>query len=302
MKVVLIHNSYQQPGGEDVVFDQEREMLVRHGHEVVAYRRSNWEVEGYRGLKRLSLMADSVWRNSSKQEIDQLLRVEKPDLVHVHNTFVMMSPSIYSACQERETPIVQTLHNYRLFCPGGTFFRDGRVCEDCVTHNLWHSVAHGCYRHSRLATTSVVLMLTVHRQQQTWSEDIDAYIALTKFAKKKFVKAGLPEDKIAVKPNFVYPDPGMRTNRRGEYALFVGRLSPEKRVTTLLAAWSRLRSDIRLRVLGGGPEREQLEKEAIAAAGDKVTFEGHVSREQIIQAMHGARFLVSRASGMKIFR
>ena len=227
MKILLVHNSYQQPGGEDVVFQQERELLDRAGHEVLTYCRSNWEIAGYSALKRLGLIGRVTWARDSRREIASLLHSQKPDLVHVHNTFLMVSPSIYSACREADIPVVQTLHNYRLLCPAANFFRHGRVCEECLEHSLWRSVLHGCYRKSRTETSAVALMLVVHRWRHTWTRGVNCFIALSEFSRQKFIEGGIPTEKITVKPNFVIADPGCRA-RGGEYALFIGRFSPEK--------------------------------------------------------------------------
>lgn len=291
MKVILVHNSYQQPGGEDVVFEQERHLLERVGNTVVTYKRSNWEVRSFSGFHQIQLLTKSIWAADSRREIARLLALEKPDLVHVHNTFVMVSPSIYSACHEAGVPVVQTLHNYRLFCPGATFFRDGHVCQECLEHGLWRSISHSCYRNSRKATAGIVLMLAFHQRRHTWNQDIRSYIALTNFARNKFIEGGLSADKIFVKPNFVFPDPGLQRHD-GDYVLFVGRLSPEKRVSTLLAAWALLRRRIPLLVVGGGPERAELEREATLKGLHEIVFHGQLSREQTWAAMRRARFLV----------
>jgi glycosyltransferase involved in cell wall biosynthesis len=291
MKILLVHNSYQQPGGEDVVFEQELELLKRAGHTVIAYRRSNWEVDAYQGIRRLDLMRNTIWSKDTRKEFSSLLLQERPKLVHVHNTFVMVSPSIYSACQEAGVPVVQTLHNYRLFCPAANFFRDGRICKDCVEHSLVHAVKHRCYRGSRAATATVALMLAVHRQRQTWIRDINRYIVPSAFARTTVVEAGLPANKVFVKPNFVHPDPGARANLGGDHVLFVGRLSPEKRVSTLLAAWTRIRQRIPLVIIGGGSDRPQLEREAVRENLD-IRFHGQMPRQQTLAAIRQARFLV----------
>jgi glycosyltransferase involved in cell wall biosynthesis len=291
VKILLVHNSYQQPGGEDVVFDQERQMLETAGHQVVLYGRSNWEVDGYRGLQRIGLAKSTVWASDVKHEFLRLLREERPDMVHVHNTFVMISPSIYSACYEERVPVVLTLHNYRLLCPAATFFRDGAVCEECVDSSLLRSVQHACYHGSRATTAVLATMLAVHRARGTWTREISCFIALTEFSRERFVAGGLPPDKIFVKPNFVHPDPGSRSGD-GEYALFVGRLSPEKRVSTVLAAWKRLRISIPILVIGGGPDRPQLEAQAHQDGLQNIRFLGQVPREQTMAAINRARFLV----------
>src|SRR6202521_454819 len=291
MKILLVHNTYQQPGGEDVVFDQERQLLESAGHQVVTYCRSNWEIAGYSALKRLELVKHMVWATDTRREIASLIRQEKPDLMHVHNTFLMVSPSVYAACRLASIPVVQTLHNYRLLCPAAMFFRDGGVCEECLEHGLWRGVLHGCYRDSRAATSAVALMLTVHRWLATWSESVDCFIALSEFSRRKFIEGGIPAEKIAVKPNFVYADPGCRA-QIGEYALFVGRLSPEKRVVTLLAAWQRLQVHIPLRIVGGGLERARLEAQAAQIGPVDIRFLGQLRREEVMSVLKGARFLV----------
>ncbi|MGI9072218.1 MAG: glycosyltransferase [Bryobacteraceae bacterium] len=292
MKLLLVHNSYQQPGGEDVVFEQECQLLERAGHTVIRYQRSNWEAQTYSGLKRIQLAARTVWSEDTRQDLVGLLDREHPDVVHAHNTFMMISPSIFSACQDAEVPVVQTLHNYRMYCPAGTFFRDGHVCEECVDHSLRRGVAHGCYRGSRAATATIALSISVHRKRHTWTREVDCYIALTEFARGRFLRAGLPSEKVFVKPNFVHPDPGMQRNGEGHYALFVGRLS-EERVRTMLSAWSRLRIPrIPLVIIGGGPELERLQEETVRRGLNEVSFRGPLPRDEAIAAMHGARFLV----------
>ncbi len=291
MKIFLVHNSYLEPGGEDVVFQRESQLLKSAGHEVLEYRRSNHEIEQYSCVRRLGLLSRTVWARDTWREFRDLLHHDRPDIVHVHNSFLMISPSIYSACCDQNVPVVQTLHNYRLLCPAASFFRDGKPCEDCVTQGLWRGIQHGCYRDSRMATASVAIMLAVHRKRKTWVQMIDRYIALTEFARSKFVNAGLPQDKITVKPNFAYPDPGTRTCD-GSYALFVGRLSPEKGIYTLLDARCRSSVDLPLRIIGDGPSSAQLQSRVAASATKKIMFIGRVPQPQVISAMKEARFLV----------
>jgi len=274
-----------------VVFEQERRMLERHGHRVTIYCRSNHEVNAYSGLKRAVLVKQAVWASDSRKEFARILGREKPDIVHVHNTFVMVSPSIFSVCEESKVPIVHTLHNYRLFCPAGTFYRHGRVCEECVEHSLLRSVRHRCYRNSLSATTVTALMLGVHRTLQTWSQPMHHYIALSDFARGRFVQSGLPEEKVFVKPNFVYPDPGLREDK-DNYAIFVGRLSPEKRVGTLLQAWEKTSNRFPLIILGGGPEHEELQATIRRKGLSRVQLAGHSPREKTIAAIRSARVLI----------
>jgi glycosyltransferase involved in cell wall biosynthesis len=291
MKILLVHNSYQQHGGEDVVFQQERELLRGGGHEVITYEKNNHDaMEEARGSTIL-LGSRSIWAISSRNEVRSILRQHKPDIVHVHNTFVMISPSIYSVCKEEGVPVVQTLHNYRLVCPAATLFRDGKICEECVEGGIWKSVLHGCYRDSRAATATVALMLTTHRLLGTWEHLIDRYIALTEFARRKFVAAGLPEEKISVKPNFVIADPGDRS-ALGRFALFVGSLSEAKGVWTLLHAWQTNRLSIPLRIVGDGPLKEQLVAFAKQNQLTNVSFTGQLPHCRVLSLMKKARCLV----------
>ena len=273
MKILLIHNTYQQPGGEDVVFEQERRLLQQYGHQVTSYERSNHEIEQLSLSEKLGLVTRIIAADDSKLAIRKILDKFQPDLVHAHNTFIMISPSIYEACGEAGVPVLQTLQNYRLLCPAALHFRNGHVCEECPEHGLLRSVLHGCYRDSRLETAPVAFMLKVHRERGTWANAVTGYVVATEFARQKFIDGGLPPEKIYVKPNFVDPDPGERV-LPGDYALFVGRLAPEEGLPTLLAAWSKLKSSIPLVIAGDGPMRSTLEREVEKNNLRQVTFAG----------------------------
>jgi len=185
------------------------------------------------------------------------------------------------------------LHNYRLLCPAANLFRNGSVCEECLEKSLWQSVRYGCYRDSRRATAAVALMLAVHRARQTWTRGVTRYIALTEFARSKFVQAGLPAEKISVKPNFLHPDPGFRNGANsGDYAVFVGRLSREKQLNTVLSAWTLLCDRMPLVIVGDGPERQDLESQAVRNNLTSVQFRGLVPHDDALAIMRGARLLI----------
>lgn len=291
MKILVVHNRYQHWGGEDVVFDQECAMLRNAGHEVVTYLRTNDDVAEFTGMRRLELVPQTIWASDSRAEFETLVRREKPDLVHVHNTFIMISPAIFSVCEKAGIPVVQTLHNFRLMCPAATFFRNGHVCEDCPKMGLWEGIRHGCYKESRSATAVVASMIAVHRKLGTWTKPLHFYIALTQFSRQKFIEAGLPPERIFVKPNFVDPDPG-GTREKDIYAVYAGRLSPEKCVDALIEGWECAKSRFPLVILGGGPEREKLEQMVRARKLDGVLFRGQVPRAEVINNIRRARFLL----------
>jgi glycosyltransferase involved in cell wall biosynthesis len=287
MKILLVHNQYQQLGGETVMFEQEKDLLERAGHQVLTYCRSNFEAESYSGLRRITLVKNICWSSDTKEQVSRLLRQEKPDVVHVHNIFMMISPSLFAACREAHVPVVQTLHNYRLLCPAINFLRDGKVCEECAEHSLWRGIEYGCYRNSRAATATVATMMTLQRQRQAFP---DVFVAVSEFSRNKFIQGGIPAEKIVVKPNFVYPDPGERSTA-GDYALFAGRLTEEKGLDTLLRAWKRL-PNIPLKIVGDGALLERVQRKANSLRLTNVTFQGRLSRDLAIQAIKASKFLI----------
>ena len=291
MKIIVVHNFYQQPGGEDVVVAAETSLLEKNGHTVNRYLRSNDEVAAMTGAKRVLLVKDMIHSARSKLDLARLLRDTKPDVVHVHNTFMRISPSIFEACRDAAVPTVHTLHNYRLLCPGWSLSRDGAICEECLDHGLSRSVLHGCYRNSRLMTAAVALMLQAHRLSGTWDKTVDSYVALTNFARDKFIQGGLPAATIHVKPNFLDFDPGERSSS-GRYILYVGRLSEEKGVELLLEAWEKALVTKDLMIVGDGPLRSQLEARACSKNLRNVTFAGWQNRTAVFDALRNAAALV----------
>ena len=298
MKIVLVHNRYQRPGGEDRVFEAEGELLRRNGHEVTEYAAHNDDVAS---LGLVALAGKTIWNRDTTRGMREIFQRVRPDVVHVHNTLPLVSPAVYYAARAGGVPVVQTLHNYRLLCPGGLLQRGGHVCESCVGRAVaWPAVVHGCYRHSRAATSVVAAMLAMHGGGGTWQRYVDVYIALTEFARAKFIEGGLPREKVVVKPNFVCREPVARGGD-GEYALFAGRLSPEKGVRTLLAAWRSV-AGLPLKVAGDGPLRDELagyvETEGLAG---RVELLGWRTGEEVLELMRGARLLVLPSEWFETF-
>lgn len=300
MKILLCHNYYQHAGGEDSEYTAERELLTHFGHQVLEYVRRNEEIQTYGLLSKASLGLQTVWDDKSVRQIQDLLRRERPEIVHFHNTFPLISPAAYYPCHEAGVPVIQTVQNYRLACPAASLYRNGHPCRECLDHSLWHGVLHKCYRQSMPATATVALMLAFHRWRKTWLEMVDNYIVPTEFVQSRLVEAGLPAKKITVKGNFVYPDPGMRAGA-GNYAIHVSRLVHEKGVRTLLAAFERLPRTIPLRIVGDGPLRSELEERKTHANLSEICFEGWLPRQQGVQMIAGARFLIAPSEWFEPF-
>lgn len=296
MRVLLAHNAYQQRGGEDFAVEREIELLRERRHQISTVFVSNDDISN---MSRARLAADTLWSSSSKRSLKERLQSERPDVVHFHNILPLISPAAYYAAHSEGVPVVQTLHNYRLLCPNAQFFRDGGACEDCLGKPVpWPGVVHACYRESRAASGVVAGMLTVHRFLKTWTQKVDVYIALTEFARQKFIEGGIPAEKVAVKPNFVNPDPGPGEGKGG-YALYVGRLSEEKGVGTMLRAWELLGDRMPLKVVGDGSLAERVSGAVERSSG--VEWMGQIPGEQVTELMKDAAFLVFPSTWYEVF-
>lgn len=276
-RVLVVHNAYQHRGGEDAVVESEIELLRSHGHAVETYFRSNDDVGG---MSSLDMARHTLWSPRTQHDLAELIRRFKPDVIHAHNTFPLISPSLYWAAERAGVPVVQTLHNFRLMCLNALFLIEGKVCEDCMGHLPWRGVARACYRGSRAASAAMAGMLMLHHGLGTYRNKVARYIALNGFCRDKFIEGGLPAGRVVVKPNFVdftAPDPVPRSG-----LLFVGRLSVEKGVVTLAAAMVRL-PDAQLRVAGDGPEAGLLD--GVAGVSRLGSLPGEAVRQEMVRAM-----------------
>lgn len=287
MRILQVHNFYQQPGGEDQVFEAEHSLLTSRGHLVTQYSVHN---EAVKTISTIQLAVKTFWNSETYRSIRQLIREKSIQLVHAHNTLPLISPSLYYAAAAEQVPVVQTLHNYRLLCPAATFYRNAQVCELCLHKSLkYPAVIHRCYRHNGMASATVAGMLAVHALGGTWKSKIHTYIALTDFEKSKFIEAGFPAAKIIVKPNFLAVDPGSGSGS-GHYAVFVGRLTPEKGLGTLLQVWENHSDLLPLKIAGDGPMRCEIESRAHALPN--VEYLGLRDRSQVMELLKNALCLV----------
>lgn len=286
MKVLQIHTQYRQPGGEDTVASNEATLLRNAGHTVIEHREQN--PPGH--LAAAGDMIRSPWSPAAARRVRDLVRVHQPDVTHIHNTWYHLSPSVFRAARQAGSPTVLTLHNYRLACANAMLLRDSKPCELCVTsQNAWHGVRYKCYLDNYAQSFASAATISFNRRRGTWRKDVDLILALTEFARQRFVESGIPEARITVKPNFAL-DPGPRTQpvEDSDVVLFVGRLTPEKAPDVLLDAWERARVDHRLEVIGIGPLEADLRRRGLPG----VSLLGQIDTASMRAKMLSARALV----------
>lgn len=293
MRVLMVHNYYgsSAPSGENKVFESEVALLRSRGNDVLEFCRNSDEIrkQGVLGVARGAF--STPWNPFAARKLLKVIEVFVPDVVHAHNTFPLISPAIFRAVGARAGRVL-TLHNYRLFCPAAIPMRAGEVCTDCLdTSSIVPALRHRCYRGSRLATMPLALNVALHRRVGTWEREVDAYVALTEFQRAVMVGAGLPLDRVHVKPNFYPGHPiVLPWESRGPYVVFAGRLGPEKGVETLLHAWRLWGAKApELRLVGDGELRSKLKEMAL---GLPVRFLGQLSEEEAQAQIAQARLLV----------
>jgi glycosyltransferase involved in cell wall biosynthesis len=289
MKVLLVHNRYQQRGGEDAVVDAEACMLARRGIDVQRFDADNDGIQG--ALMKIRTSANQFAGSTDmRHRIAGALHEFRPDIVHVHNWFPTISASVFRQCRSAGVPVVHTLHNYRLLCVGATLYRDGRVCEDCIGNPLRApGIVHKCYRESALGSAAATAGMLAHWAVGTWRNAVDRYIALTEFSRQKFIQSGLPADRITVKPNFVEPDPGPGPGGGG-YFLYAGRLTEEKGMRVLLDCWRKAPTLPPLWIAGDGPLRQEVQHATLTSPN--LHWLGMKTSEEIVFLMQHARATV----------
>jgi glycosyltransferase involved in cell wall biosynthesis len=286
MRILQLHTLYREPGGEDAVVHAEAELLRRVGHEVVQYHARN----PMGSVGAASALAFSPWNPLAARSVRRVAERVQPDVAHVHNTWYALSPAVLPALRRTGVPVIMTLHNYRLMCANAQLFRDIGICEECVGSSPWSGVRHRCYRGSTALSVPAAGTIALHRRLGTWRRQVDLFLALSQFARTRFIRAGIPPERIQIKPNFVV-DPGPRIIPAGQSAtvLYVGRLSREKGVDKLLEAWQLLgETPLELAIIGDGPLRVELEGRAVPG----IRFEGRLGPEDVRRRMLAARVLV----------
>ena len=292
-KVLIVHNYYQIPGGEDTVVANEKKLLEEHGHEVVLYTRHNSELKTLSKMQKLLLPISTIFNFQTYKEVKKIIREEKIEIVHVHNTLNLVSPSVYYAAWSCQVPVVQTVHNFRLLCPGATFFRDGHVCEECLSKGLTCAVKHKCYRGSRVQTLACVISTWIHRFIGTYKKL--NYICLTEFNRGKLLTLKqIKKEQIFIKPNFVEEAKEIIPyEKRKNQCIYVGRLEEIKGIDVLLEAWKLLGNDApELLMCGKGPledwAKEFIEKNRLS----KVKLLGFVPNTEVRKMIGESKALI----------
>lgn len=292
-KVLIVHNYYQIPGGEDTVVANEKKLLEDHGHEVVLYTRHNSELQTFSGIQKLLLPFSTVFNLKTYREIKALIKKENIDIVHVHNTLNLISPSVYYGAFHCKVPVVQTIHNFRLLCPGATFYRDGQICEDCVQKGLSCAVKHKCYRDSRIQTLACVISTGLHRILGTYGKL--NYICLTSFNKEKMLQLKqIKAEKVFVKPNFVEASKEIipYENRKNQF-VYAGRLDRLKGIEILLKAWELYAPEKeKLLLCGTGPMEDWCREFVESRQLKNVEFKGFVENKVLKKIIGESKALI----------
>jgi len=287
VKILLAHNFYQQPGGEDEVFRTERDLLISLGHDVSEFVIHNQVIDS---MPKLDVARATIWNKRLTHDLRAAIASSRANIVHFHNTFPLISPAAYSAAHADGAAVVQTLHNFRMICAAATLFRDNHVCEKCVGRLIpLSSILHNCYHHGRAATSVIAASQAFHNLRGTWTTDVDLYISPTASARQKFIDHGLPSEKILVKPNILYPDPGPGTGD-GNFAIFVGRLSSEKGLDVVLQSWQNHNLSIPLKIVGDGPLAPQIQ--SAAARHPNIQWLGRRPQAEVLDLIGSASMLI----------
>ena len=287
MRILVAHNHYKYAGGEDSAMRAEVAMLRDAGHEVELFEVDNQIIQGT--AAKIFASGSLFYSYSSSRKMSELMHAFRPDIVHIHNWFPLLSPSVIAVAAEAGIPVVQTLHNFRMLCANAILYRDGKVCRDCLGKTIPLTPAmHGCYSASRAGSAVVAAAFAYHRFAGTW-QGIATFIALSEFQRDLLVEGGMDSTQIVVKPNFV-KDAGAPGDGTGGYALFVGRLTPEKGIRTVLRAWAKNNPPIPLKIMGAGPLVDEVIEVSASVRG--VEYLGQRSASEVYAAMATAKFLI----------
>lgn len=290
--VLIVHNYYQTPGGEDAVVENEKNMLKEKGHKVVLYTRNNNELNQMTKRQKLLLPLTTIFNIETYKDIKLLIKKEEIDIVHVHNTLNLISPAVYYAAKKMKVPVIQTVHNFRLLCPAATFYRNGSICEDCVKYGLSYAVKYNCYRHNKILTMACTITMWIHRILGIYGKI--NYICLTDFNKNKLLKLKqIKSDQVFIKPNFVDNCSAfIPEENRKEQFIYAGRLDKLKGIDILFKTWKYMGNKApKLIVCGIGP-MEKWCKEFVKINNVNIEMRGFVANSDVHTMIANSKGLI----------
>lgn len=304
-RILQIHNFYQIPGGEDVVVSNEKRLLEEHGHQVYTYYRSNKELQEKGVIGKLLLPFTAVYSFRTEREVKRMIKENHIDIVHVHNTLTMISPSVFYAAFRCRVPVVQTLHNFRMLCPAGSFFRDNVICEECVQHGMGCAIRHKCYRNSTLQTMVSAAILKIHRRLGTYRKV--NFICLTEFNRDKLLESlearkNVEPSRVYIKPNFTFAEGIVpnETKADEEYFLFAGRVEALKGIDIAIRAFEQL-PDEKLYVAGSGPMMDEMQAYVKEHGMENVKFLGYLQKEEMSEKFYNAKAVIMTSQCYEAF-
>jgi len=300
MRILIIHNHYQQYGGEDTVFFREVTMLRDFGHQVFLYERTNTELPpNWFGF--ILAFFTSLWSWKSYREVKKIIIEKKPDVVHIHNWIYLISPSVFIICKKLKIPVVTTLHNPRLMCPSATFLRDGKLCQDCKGKKIpWPAFIHKCHHNSRIKTIFITGIVFYYNLFEKWKKSVNTFIVTTNTFSDIFGSTNvLAGQHIEIKPHFVYPDPEERDNSKvNDQAIFIGRFDPEKGVLSLIEAWKNIKN-CSLLLRGRGRLEVEIEQFCLNNQITNITIvKNHLKETELSEMIKNSLFLVFPSEGL----
>jgi len=292
MKVLFLHNFYQQFGGEDQAAIAERNLLERNGNELLCLTRHNDEMKSYSLWDKAAFFPRTIYSHRTEHEIKQAVGQFKPQVAFVHNVYPLISPSLYHTLYSLKVPIVQVVHDFRPYCANGWFYIDGKICERCKFGNYFHAIRHRCYKDSLLLSTLYSATLGINRVAGM-TDKVSAFVCVSGFVREKMLEVGIPDEKIFVRPNFIEPDalPLLSAPGSGDYALFLGRLSAEKGPWTVVRAFEKIR-DFPLKIVGTGPLEAELKQYIRDRKLDNIEMVGFKGGEDKWRMINDALFAV----------
>ena len=305
LRILQVHNAYQIPGGEDVVVANEKKLLEMNGNEVFSYSRNNDELKTMNAFQKLLIPFTAVYSFKTYREVKKLIRENKIDIVHVHNTLMVVSPSVFYAAFHCHVPVVQTLHNFRMLCPAGSYFRGDRICEECSEKGLQCSLKYGCYRGSKAQTFVSAAILKIHRMLGTYRKV--NFICLTEFNREKLSRLNeggkqiVDMKKVYIKPNFTFQE-GIsgEVQKAGDYFLVVGRVEALKGIDVVVKAFEKI-PDQKLIVAGDGPMMAEMKAYIKDHNMSNVKFAGYLDKAKVQEKYRGAKAVIMASQCYEAF-